>query len=256
MTPQIDINLPEGVWQRWQTAKDFINQGVNSVTNSAQQAGQSLKQTATTTTDKAINTVTTTLEQAKGSLEQSWQTAEQVKSTTSAAVQTAIASSVNDWLVQHPALLRLFQILGWAVDRPIISLVILLVILALLWSMIKAIVRLIETASWSILQVPLKLIQTLIQVSFLSLIKVGRFSVQQITGAKITDNVPDLLPANSQIIYPDKQQRLLEISQRLEAIQQEQKELLEEAADLIASDNVEIKISEIKQPKTFGTHLG
>ncbi|MFN6571113.1 hypothetical protein [Dendronalium sp. ChiSLP03b] len=256
MTPQIDIKLPEGVWQRWQTAKDFINQGVNSVTNSAQQAGQSLKQTATTTTDKAINTVTTTLEQAKGSLEQSWQTAEQVKSTTSTAVQTAIASSVNDWLVQHPALLRLVQILGWAANHPIISLVILLVILALLWSIIKAIVRLIETASWSILQVPLKLIQAFLQVSVLSLIKVGRFSVQQITGAKINDNVPDLLPANYQTIYQDKQQRLLEISQRLEAIQQEQQELLQEAADLIASDNIEIKIPEIKQPKTFGSHLG
>lgn len=235
MTPQIDINLYEGVWQRWQTAKDVVNQGLNSVTNSAQQVGQSLKQTATTTTDKAINTVTTTIEQAKGSLEESWQTAEQIKSTTSTAVQSAIASSVNDWLVQHPPLLRLVQMLSWATNHPIISLIILLFSIALIWSIIKAIIRLIETASWSILQIPLKLIQTLITAIALILTKFSSFAVQKITGAKIKDNTSFILPTNSQILESGKQQRLAEISSRLEAIQQEQKQLLQEAANLIAS---------------------
>ncbi|OUL27624.1 hypothetical protein [Nostoc sp. 106C] len=246
MAPQIGINLSQGVLQRWQQAKDFVNESVNSLTNSAQQAGQSLTQTATQTSDKAINTVTTTWEQAKGSVEQSLQTADQIKTTTSVAVKDAIASSMNDWLVQYPFILKLVQILSWAANHPIISCVILVFILALVWSIIKAIMRLIEAASWSILQVPIKLLQALIKVSFLSLSKFGSFAMQKMTNAQPTDKVSPLLSRDSQIIYQDKQQRLAEISQRLEVIQQEQHELLQEAADLIASGTIDIKIEKVK----------
>jgi hypothetical protein len=246
MTPQIDINMSEQVWQRLQTAKDIVNQGVNSITNSAQQLRQSLQETATTTTDKAIDRVTT-------KLEQSWQTAEQFKSTTSGAVQGAINSSVSDWLTQHPGIFKLVQILSWATNHPIISLVIFIFALALIGSIIKAIVRFIETASWSILQVPVKLLQAFLKVSFLSLTKIGSFAVQIITAKKTTDNLPALLPEN---LPNNKQQRLAEISNRLEAIQKEQNELLQEAADLITYDKIDIEISNIKQLKTFESHLG
>ncbi|MDZ8096685.1 MAG: hypothetical protein RMZ42_32825 [Nostoc sp. DedQUE05] len=245
MTSQINIHLPNGVLQRLQSVKDFVGGGVNSLSNSAQQAGESLKTTATTTTDRAIDTVTT-------SLEQTWQTADKFKSTTSGAVKDAIASYVSDWLTQHPIFFRLVQILGWGANHPIISVVILLFALALLWSIIKAIVRLIETASWSILKVPLKLLQALIKVSFLSLTKVGSFAVQRITSTKTTDN-PPLLPESFQ---PNKQQRLAEISSRLEAIQKEQHQLLQEAADLIAADTIDIEVSKIKQLKSAESHLG
>ena len=246
MASQIDIHLPNGVLQGLQNVRDFVGENVNSLNNSAQQVGESLKATATTTTDRAINTVTT-------SLEQSWQTADKFKSTTSGAVKDAIASSASDWLTQHPIFFRLVQILGWATNHPIISVVILLFALALVWSIIKAIVRLIETASWSILKVPIKLLQAFIKVSFLSLVKVGSFGVQRITGAKTTDNLPALLPENFQ---PNKQQRLTEITSRLETIQKEQNELLQEAADLIAADTIDIEISKIKPLKSVESHLG
>ncbi|MEH2389083.1 MAG: hypothetical protein V7K14_25585 [Nostoc sp.] len=246
MPSQIDIHLPNGILQRLQNVKDFVGERVNSLSNSAQQVGDSLKATATTTTDKAIDTVTT-------NLEQSWQTAEQFKSTTSGAVKTALASSVSDWLTQDPLFFRLVQILSWGANHPIISVIILLFTLAIVWSIIKAIVRLIETASWSILQVPIKFLQALIKVSFLSLIKVGSFTIQRMTATKTIDNLPVLLPENFQ---PSKQQRLAEISHRLEAIQKEQNELLQEAADLIASDTIDIEISKIKQLKSVESHLG
>ena len=245
MASQIDVPLPNGVLQRLQNVKDFVNESVNSLTNSAEQVRESLKATATTTTDKAIDTVTTTLGQ-------SWQTAEQFKSTTSGAVKTALASSASDWLTQHPVVFRLVQILNWAANHPIISLVILVFALALLWSIIKAIVRLIETASWSILKVPIKLIQALIQVSFLSLVKVGSFGVQRIIATQTTE-IPALPPESFQ---PNKQQRLAEISNRLEAIQKEQNELLQEAADLIAADTIDMEISKIKPLKSAESHLG
>ncbi|MBC6432235.1 hypothetical protein FM036_16295 [Nostoc sp. HG1] len=246
MASQIDIHLPNGVLQRLQNVKDFVSENVNSLSNSAQQVGESLKSTATTTTDKAIDTVTT-------SLEQTWQTADKFKSTTSGAVKDAMASSVSDWLTQHPIFFKLVQILGWATNHPIISIVILLFAIAIIWSIIKAIIRLIETASWSILQVPLKLLQALIKVSFLSLTKVGSFAVKRITATEIIDNLPALLPENFQ---PNKQQRLTEISHRLQAIQKEQHELLQEAADLIATDTIDIEISKIKQLKSAESHLG
>ncbi|MBC1223680.1 hypothetical protein GNF10_19795 [Nostoc sp. UCD121] len=242
MVSQIDIHLPNGVLQRLQNVKDFVGGSVNSLSNSAQQVGESLKTTATTTTD----TVTT-------NLEQTWQTAEKFKSTTSGAVKDAMTSSVSDWLTQHPIFFRLVQILGWATNHPIISVVIFLFALALIWSIIKAIVRLIETASWSILQVPIKLLLALIKVSFLFLAKVGSFGIQKITATKTTDSLPTLLPENFQ---PSKQQRLAEISHRLEAIQKEQHELLQEAADLIASDTIDIEISKIKQLESVESHLG
>ncbi|MEH2064838.1 MAG: hypothetical protein V7K50_21695 [Nostoc sp.] len=253
MALSLEINLLEGILQPLQTAKDIVNQSVHSFSNSVQQAGQSLQDTAASTTDKAINTVSATLEQAKGSLEQNWQRAEQVKSTTSGVVKTAITSSVNDWLMQHPVFFRLVQIGSWAANHPIISIVILVFALALLWSIIKAIVRLIETTSWSILQVPLKLLQALIKVSFVSLTNVATFAVQKITATKTTDNLTILLPETFQ---PNKQQRLIEISHRLEVIQKEQHELLQEAADLIASDTIDIEISKIKQLKSVESHLG
>ncbi|MHC5609901.1 MAG: hypothetical protein ACYTXA_02395 [Nostoc sp.] len=242
MPSQIDIHLPNGILQRLQNVKDFVGESVNSLSNSAQQVGESLKATATTTTD----TVTT-------NLEQSWQTAEQFKTTTSGAVKTALASSVSDWLTQHPLFFRLVQILTWGANHPIISVTILLFALAIVWSIIKAIVRLIETASWSILQVPIKFFQALIKVSFLSLIKVGSFTIQRMTATKTIDNLPVLDPENFQA---NKQQRLAEISHRLEAIRKEQNELLQEAADLITSDKIDIEISEIKQLKIAESHLG
>ncbi|WP_445636231.1 Small-conductance mechanosensitive channel [Nostoc sp. DSM 114161] len=233
MTPTIEIHLPELVLQRLQTAKDIVNQEVNSLSNSVQEFGESLKAQATTTTNSAIDKVTT-------SVEQTWQTAEQLKSSTSGAIETAISSSFNNWLIQHPVILQLIQIASWAANHPIISVVIVIFTLAVLWSIIKAIVGLIETASWSILQFPIKLLQALVKVSFFSLTQVGGFAIQRIKNTKKIDNLPVLLPENLQ---KSKQLRLAEISSRLEAIQKEQHELLQEAADLI-SENSEFRSQE------------
>lgn len=222
MTPPVDINFPQGLLQSWQVAKNYVTQSVNSLTNSAQQ-------TTSTATDKAIDTLTT-------KLGQSWQTAEQIKNTTSVAVQTSINASINDWLAQHPTFLRLVQILNWATNHPIISLIISLFAIALIWSIIKGIIRLIETASLSILQVPIKLLQALIKISVFSFSQVGNFATQRLNNHQVLDK-SFILTTDTQVIYPDKQQRLAEIAHRLEEIQKEQQELIKEASDLIGNDN-------------------
>ncbi|MBD2441407.1 hypothetical protein [Nostoc sp. FACHB-110] len=241
MTPQINLSLPQGVSQSWQNVKDFVNQGVNSVSNSAQQVGQSWQETAASKTNQAIDVVTTNLEQAKSSLEQ-------FKHTTSGAMETAIASSINDWLTQHPAMSRLLQILNWAAIHPVISLVILLFSLAILWSIINAIIRLFTTASFSLLQAPFKLLLSLIQFSFLFLHNVARLAFQKATNYQPKDSISNLSPNHIQPFYRDKEQRLTEISYRLEEINQEQKKLLQEAAQLMSMDTINLK-SEEGQPK-------
>ncbi|AFY42369.1 hypothetical protein [Nostoc sp. PCC 7107] len=233
MTPQINISLPSKVSQSWQSMKDFVHQEANSVSNSAEQLGQSLQQTATTT-----------LEQAKSSIGQGLQTADQFKNTTSGAIETAIASSINDWLTQHPIMLRLLHTLNWAANHPIISLVIFLFSLAMLFSIINAIMRLFTTASFSILQAPLKLLQALIRVIFLTLAKVGGFTFNKITNHHQIDNTNTI-----QSIYQDKHQRLAEISSRLEALQQEQQQLLQEAAEIIATDTTNLETKQIRFPQ-------
>ncbi|WP_071190155.1 hypothetical protein [Trichormus sp. NMC-1] len=150
-------------------------------------------------------------------------------------IQNTITSYLHKFFTQQPVFLQLLQILGWGVNHPIISLVIVLVFTAILGIIIKAIVRLIETASWSIIKFPLKLIQSLIKVSHFTL-----------TTIKDNNNNSELIAVNSLTIPQHKQQRLTEIARRLETIQEEQQQLLQEAAELIASETTGINIKELE----------
>ncbi|MEA5551461.1 hypothetical protein VB713_10800 [Anabaena cylindrica UHCC 0172] len=230
----INTNLTQEVWINWQTLKN----NVNSLGQSAQQFGKSFKETADYKTDQAINIITATLDQAKGSLEDSWQTATQIKNTTSGTIENAITNSVKDLVTRHPTFLWFLQILGWASNHPIISLVLMLFIIAFAWSIFKGIIRLIETASLSILKIPFQLIQALFKTIFLSLNKFGNFQLAKIPNTNKNNNYISVVTAD-ETIYLNKQQRLVEISLRLEAIQAEQQQLLQEAANLIGSETTD-----------------
>ncbi|MFE1744213.1 hypothetical protein [Coleofasciculus sp. H7-2] len=156
-------------------------------------------------------------------------------------IQTAIASSINEWLQAHPSVLRLLQIFIWATNHPIVSLVILLFAVAIAGSLIKAVGRLIETTSLSILKAPFKLIQLLFGVSFQSMGKFGGLAFKHLTSAKNAE-LPALPDSISQPTQKDKQQRLAEISSRLETIQKEQNELLQEVAAILTSDKIDIEV--------------
>lgn len=248
----VEIELPKTVFSSFHKAKDFLTEAADTLKETTQQAKESLAETAgkavdtvTVTTDKAVDTVTATvqqgketIEQAKGSLEQTLQTPGQLSSKTSEAIQTAINSSVSDWLQAHPVVFQLVQLLLWAANHPIISLIILLFAVAIAWSLIKAIGRLIEIAGLSLLQAPFKLSRVLIGVSAKSLGKIGGVAVNQLLPTKTT-LPPILQDSSSQPTYQHKQQRLAEISTRLEAIQKEQNELFQEAAAILASDKTD-----------------
>ncbi|GAB1538658.1 hypothetical protein NUACC21_13210 [Scytonema sp. NUACC21] len=181
-----------------------------------------------------FDTVVTTFEQAKVSLEQTLQSAEKIKNTTSQTVQTAISSSIGQWVEQHPMLFWVVNILDWAAHHPIISIVVLLITFAIISSFVKAISRLIETASLSLVQVPLKGIHFLVKISLLSLAKIGNSAVKQVSNSSKSDRLPTLIPEMAQSVHEDRQRRLAEISVRLKEIQQEQDNLLQEAAAILS----------------------
>lgn len=262
-TQQAKESLAQTTGKAANTVTVTTDKAVDMVTATAQQAKDSL----TTNTQKAVDTVTTltsdsvktitatakfakaslgeTIGQTKGSLEQKLQTTGQLRSTTSEAIQTAINSSVSDWLEAHPVVFRLVQLLLWATNHPIVSLITLLFAVAIAWSLIRLIGRLIETAGLSLLQAPFKLGWVLIGASAKSLGKFGGLAVKQLVPTKTAE--PPVLEDSTKPTYKDKQQRLAEISTRLKAIQKEQNELLQEAAAILASEKINIEISDKKQ---------
>ena len=194
---QLNSNLSATVTQRWQILKNGINQNLDSFT-------QSIQQQATKTTDNT-----------KDYLENNWHNVERITNNTSGVIQKTINTSVHDFLSQYPWFFQVLEIFTWGINHPVRGGIILLFTIAVIWSIIKAIVRIIETASWSILKIPFILLQKLFKSLWITFPKVGIFGIGKIQS---------------------KQQRLAEISQRLEVIHNEQKALLQEAAKLMKSD--------------------
>lgn len=220
---------------------------------------QQAKATLVEKADQAVARVNAIASQAKVStienIDQTKDSFGQIKNTTSDAVQTAINSSLNDWLVDHPAVLRVVQLLAWGTNHPILSLVIVLFAIAIAFSLIKAIGSIFEKAWLTILQAPLKFGQFLIIFISQSLSKFGSLMINPLIGNK-TANL-SILPSNLQSSFEFNQkskQRLLEISNRLEEIQTEQNELLKEATAIL---NLEpkselVEMNELKNPSNYG----
>jgi hypothetical protein len=144
----------------------------------------------------------------------------------------------QNWLESHPTIERWLQILNWAVNHPIISVIILLFIIAIAWSLIKSIGRLLESFWLSVLQIPLKLGYFLIQMSWRSLHKLAprlrlKSPQDRVEGMQVLSAV------DTQVNSLERSQRLLEISARLAVLHQEQNELMQEALAILDACQVD-----------------
>ena len=232
-----DITFSENLIHHLQKTKETAKQGLNSFTDKAQQISDDWKQTATQSTENAIDTFNNTIEQRLGSLEENLP---------QVSVQTVVNSSITDWFEQHPAFLGIIKSFNWAVSHPVISVIIFVFSFAILWTVIKAIGRLIETASLSILKIPLILLGTFTKYCWRSLSRFSVFAAHKFTNAKPVKSNPELqLNDNAayKIISYNKQQRLKDISVKLEEIQKEQQELLQEAADILDYQKINSSIN-------------
>ena len=170
-----DITVSESLIKRLQETKSVAKQSLNNFTDKAEQVRSDWQQTATQSTENAVDTFNNVLEKAKGSLEENLP---------QVSVQDVVNSSIKNWFEQHPAFSGIINSLNWAVNHPIISLIITIFSLAILWNLVKLIGRLIEKASLSILQIPLKLFQALIKYIWLSFIKFSTFAKNKYTNTK------------------------------------------------------------------------
>lgn len=168
--------------------------------------------------------VTVSWEQTKDFLTE---TASNFQHTTSDAMANAIASSTSDWLQNHPVAARLFNLLLWAIDRPIISLCLLLLAIAIASSIIKAINRLLEIAGLSLLKAPFQLSQNLIKLSWQG----GNNTVNRWFARQNTSD-----PA---LVTDSKQQRIAEITTRIQELQQEHNELTQELLTILAVEELD-----------------
>ncbi|MEM7725335.1 MAG: hypothetical protein AAF208_03060 [Cyanobacteria bacterium P01_A01_bin.45] len=228
------MNLPEVIKQRLEVTQNSFQKNSD--------AFQSWNETAAQTAKEAINRLTSTTEQTKQYVENT--------------VQTTIGSSIGDWFAEHPGFLKILQFLNWGVNHPILSIILIVFALALIFSLVKAVVKLIEGIGLSILQIPFKLIQSGLKYLYIFLkeaIKwvLSKFNLiekQQINQSNSQQNLNFIsIQKINQKTNLDKQQRLSEITIRLSEIQQEQNELLAEASSILNSDIIpqEIISSEI-----------
>ncbi|PPS40373.1 hypothetical protein [Chroococcidiopsis sp. TS-821] len=199
MTTQVDSELQQKIY----TSLDQIRNVLFNAQDRLQNATQQAKETLTQTTGKAIKAVD---------------------------IQSAIASTVSDWLQDHPTILRLAEIFIWGIEHPIISLIVLLFVVAISWSLIKAIGRLIDRLVTSLWQAPLKLLQVGTISIFHTLHNLGRLMLNKPT--------EQLTLQQSSLVVKDKYQQLTEISTKLEALHQEQNELLKALMELLSDEKV------------------
>ena len=149
------------------------------------------------------------------------------------AIQRAINSSVDQWLQAHPNLFQLVKMLLWGSEHPIISVFVVFIVVAIAFSLIKALGRLMELVGLSILKTPFKLFQLFAEVSFISCGTFGRLVFNPLGFSNKTEPL-DLVSNDFVSIDKDKQERLTEITTRLEALQKEQNELLQEVTTILS----------------------
>ncbi|BAZ15672.1 hypothetical protein NIES4071_75440 [Calothrix sp. NIES-4071] len=228
------MTLLENWRQNFQSTKQLINDKVNELSNTAQQSSY-----------QAVNTVTSGIDTLKDSLHKTMQSAENIQQSTSTAIQNSMNYSINDWLVQHPAIYKLVQLLGWAANHPIWSVILALLFIAFAWSIIRALIRLIEAASLSILKTPLRLIWLLISYIGQKLGKYTAFGWNKLTNSNavvVTLQGAPIINVSDTTTNDTKPERLAEISVRLAEIQSEQNALLAEAAELLKLDKNHVEV--------------
>jgi hypothetical protein len=145
------------------------------------------------------------------------------------SINQATNQSFDNFIQQYPLISKLLQFLAWISNHPLLGIVVILFILVLVTSLIRVIIRLIESVSVSLLKTPLKLTWLLIQYIFKSISSL----LGQVIHRESNKSLQQKAIVESQELGETKQQRLIEISQRLTALQIEQRQLLEEASKLL-----------------------
>jgi cell shape-determining protein MreC len=118
-----------------------------------------------------------------------------------------VFKSVQTWMAAHP-------VISWVMSHPLWAIALFFIALLLSWGLLGAIARLIQQVWLLILQAPLKLFHWLFNSLF------HAFSTR-------------VLKAGEPTMLEQREQRLLETLNRLEALQQEQEQLMQEVKTIL-----------------------
>lgn len=225
------ISLPQEVEGSFDQIRDFSAQIVRQATDTVTQA-----------TDRSWNAVAQTTERAKDSLiDTAGKAVNSVSQTASTAIGNPINSAISKqlnsiqiWLDAHPALSWIGKAFAWGVTHPIVSLIAIFLGIFVLRHFIKALGLFLEQTFLSIIQAPFKIGKFILGLCLIPLSKLPFRKV------KNTSQLPEasLLTLNGAIpisIGKTQQERLSYILNRLEAIRQEQNQLLQEATSILSS---------------------
>ncbi len=192
---------------------DATNGAVKTLTEASKQAASVVKET----TDKAtgalneatnisvhkINDATTSISEAadktKLALDDTLHKAEQLSSAIANSVQEVILTSIQMWMVEHPAI-------AWIINHPLLAIILMLFILLAFWNLLNAIIKFIPQIFLFILKIPF----------------ISAFKLFQNTKVIQSDNL-------------DIQERLPNILIRLEELRQEQDHLMREMKEILIS---------------------
>jgi hypothetical protein len=149
------------------------------------------------------------------------------------SIRNAIATMVQDWLNEHP-------VLEWCVAHPIWAIALLFLLIFSAWGLLGAIAQLVKTLWIELLRAPLKLGRWL-GVRLLNLFRHSIDETSQTSDAQ-TLQLQDIQSLRSTLNDPnsddrqnqnDQPARLREVVARLEQLQAEQAQLLQEVRAIL-----------------------
>ncbi|NQE38193.1 hypothetical protein [Microcoleus asticus] len=200
------------------TAKETINQTTNSAVNTLNQS-----------TSQAVESVNQATEKAKASLEDSINNAGSMSDVASNAIQSAINGTVKDWIDSHP-------LVFWLVSHPLISLAILLLFILSILGLLQALGSLFAQGWLFIMQSPVKFMQGVLSVGPKAVSNVCGVAVNSLVSKNPEDKNNSALQLRGVASNSfESQERIANILARLEAIRQEQNQLLQEASAILGN---------------------
>ncbi|MEG4275878.1 hypothetical protein QUA62_00035 [Microcoleus sp. MON1_C1] len=235
-TEKARISLSELANQAVSRVSETTNKAVDAVSHSAATAKETINQTTNSavnplnpSTSQALESVTQATEKAKASLEDSLQKAGIISDATSNALQSAIDGMFKNWMDSHP-------VVFWLVSHPLISLAMLLLFIFIILGFLQALGNFFAKGWLFILQIPLKLMQGVLSLGSKSVSNLGGVVVNSLVSKNPKDKNNSALQLRGvESNSLESQERIANILIRLEAIRQEQNQLLQEASAILSN---------------------
>ncbi|WP_333119338.1 MULTISPECIES: hypothetical protein [unclassified Microcoleus] len=143
------------------------------------------------------------------------------------AIQSAINGTVKDWIDSHP-------VVFWLVSNPLISLAMLLIFILSILGLLQTLGSLFAQGWLFILPSPVKFMQGVLSVGSKSVSNAGGVAVNSLVSKNPEDKNNSALQLRGvESNSWESQERIANILTRLEAIRQEQNQLLQEASAIL-----------------------